>query len=85
MIVKVVNLTGETLRLDVDPGTSVIALKRLVQDAEGYKADTIGLEFAGQLLENDHTIADYHLQNESTLKLVSTSTRALVRILDLDT
>ena len=85
MIVKVVNLTGETLRLDVDPGTSVIALKRLVQDAEGYKADTIGLEFAGRLLENDRTIGEYHLQNESTLKLVSTLKRAMIRILDLVT
>ena len=78
MIVKVVNLTGETLRLDVDPGTSVIALKRLVQDAEGYKADTFELEFAGKLLDNARTIADYHLQNESTLKLVSTHMRAMI-------
>ena len=80
MIIQVVNITGKTLRLDVEPGSSVIALKKQVQDAEGYKAeDTIGLEFAGQVLENDRTIADYHLQNDSTLKLVSTHKKAVIR------
>ena len=60
----------------------MIALKRLVQDAEGYDIDLIGLEFAGKLLENDRTLADYHLQNESTLKLVSIVSKDVIGIHD---
>ena len=78
MFIHVVNITGKTIRLDVEPGSSVISLKQQVQDAEGYKADTFELEFAGKLLDNARTIADYHLQNESTLKLVSTHMRAMI-------
>ena len=75
MIIQVVNVTGTTLRLEAEPASLVVALKRLVQDAEGYDIDLIGLEFAGKLLKNDRTLADYHLQNESTLKLVSIVTK----------
>ena len=71
MILQVVNVTGQTLRLEVERESSVIALKRLIQDAESYPIDEMGLECAGKLLENERTLADYQLQNESTLRLVS--------------
>ena len=72
MILQVVNVTGQTIRLEVEPEASVLDLKLIVENTEHYKSDTIGLEFAGKLLENDRKLSDYHLQNESTLRLVRT-------------
>jgi len=72
MILQVINVTGQTIRLEVEPEASVLDLKLIVENTEHYKSDTIGLEFAGKLLENDRKLSDYHLQNESTLRLVRT-------------
>ena len=71
MILFVVNLTGERLRIDVEQQDSVLTLKKRVQSAEGYELEEIGLVSAGQMLENDSNISDYHFQNESSLELVS--------------
>jgi hypothetical protein len=71
IILLVANLKGQTLRLEVQPDDSVVALKQLVQHAERYEMDAIGLEFCGKVLENDLKISDYNLRNESTLTLVS--------------
>ena len=65
------NLKGQTLRLEVQPDDSVVALKQLVQHAERYEMDAIGLELCGKVLEDDRKISDYNLRNESTLTLVS--------------
>ena len=70
MILQVINVTGQIMRLEIDPEALVLDLKQLVENTEHYAVDTIGLEFAGKILENDRNISDYHLLNESTLHLV---------------
>ena len=70
MILQVRNVTGQIMRLEIDPEALVLDLKQLVENTEHYALDTIGLEFSGKILENDRKISDYHLQNESTLHLV---------------
>ena len=70
IILLVANLKGQTLRLEVQQGNSIVSLKQLVHHAERYQMDAIGLEFCGKVLEDDRQIRDYHLQNESRLTLV---------------
>ena len=70
MILFVKNISGITLKFELQPGSSVLDLKKKVQYAERYDIDAIGLDFGAQSLENDRMIADYNLQNETTLTLV---------------
>ena len=70
MILYVKNISGNSLRYELQPGSSVLDLKKKVEYAERYHLDSIGLDFGAQSLENDRMIADYNLQNESTLILV---------------
>ena len=70
MILYIKNISGNSLRFELQPGSSVLDLKKKVEYAERYHLDSIGLDFGAQSLENDRMIADYNLQNESTLILV---------------
>jgi len=73
MILYVKNISGVSLKIELQPGSSVLDLKKKVQyaSAEKYRLDAIGLDFGTQSLDNERMIADYSLQNESTLTLVS--------------
>ena len=73
MILYVKNISGVFLKIELQPGSSVLDLKKKIHDAsaEKYRVDAIGLDFGAQSFEDNCMIADYNLQNESTLTLVS--------------
>ncbi len=52
---------GKTITLDIEAGDAVIDVKAKIQDKEGR------LTFAGKHLENDRTLSDYGIHDESTL------------------
>jgi ubiquitin-large subunit ribosomal protein L40e len=70
--IVVTTISGKQTRIDLAAGaaTTVLDLKRVIEEAEGPPADQQRLFFAGRQLEDGRPLSDYGVVHETKLLLV---------------
>ena len=80
MEVCVKSLTGTVLTLKVGPSDTIKSLKALIQKERGIPPDQQHLLFAGKKLDDDRTLSDCGVKNESTLHLVTYTSGHMAKV-----
>lgn len=68
--IYVKTLTGKTLTIHIKPKDKIEALKEKIHDMESIPEDQQRLVFAGNQLDDGRTLADYRIEDQSTLHLI---------------
>ena len=61
--------TGTDLRLTVEKSMTIAEVKELIKDKTGKPSESMQLIFKNELMEDNRTLGDHQVQNQSTLHL----------------
>ena len=70
MHIFVIMPNEKVIALVVDKGDSIEKVKEKIQEKEGFPSDQLRLIYAQKELKDGHTLSDYNILGESTLRLV---------------
>ena len=70
MQIFIKTLSGKTMTLEVDKTDSVESVKRKIEEKEGIEVGQQRLVFGGKQLEDNYTLGDYNIENDSNIHLV---------------
>ena len=62
--------SGDRITINTEGSDLIVAVKGKIQAVTGIPVGQQQLMFAGKILENNQTLADYNIQKESTLQLL---------------
>ena len=71
MQIFITSLEGRTATLDVDSSDTIESVKQKYQDKRDTPVDQQRLIYAGKQLEDGYTLAEYGVQRESTIHMVT--------------
>ncbi len=67
--IYVKTLNGQTIGLKVDKTDTIRNVKHKIYEKEGISVNNQRLIFLANILEDERTVSDYNIQNDSTLHL----------------
>ena len=81
MILFIKTITGKKITIEVEPNYTIEEVKSVIQDNEGIPPKKQRLVFFSNYLGDERTLADYNIQEESTLNLLLKPTGAYCYII----
>lgn len=70
MSIFVKSIDGKTRTIQCSRNSTIAEIKRSMQEKEGLNPDEQRLIFAGKNLDDDKTLMDYNITNDTTIHLV---------------
>jgi len=70
MIIFIRTLTGSIFALDAKSSNTITVIKGKIRDKQGIPTDRQRLVIGREELEDDRTLCDYNIKNESVIYLV---------------
>ena len=70
MVIIMKTLTGKIINLDVDPSDTIKTVKDLILKKEGIPPEQQRFIFGGRQLEDNNTLAQYNIKNQSTIHII---------------